>query len=68
MWTDCDEAGDYVVPNVLRPRDLDNMDETILHTCSGRAKTNRSIFPMRRELTRSLPSHYVNTSVSMIPL
>ena len=30
----CDEAGDYVVPNVLSPRDLvsrpDNMDETIL--------------------------------------
>ena len=28
-WTDCDEAGDYVVPNVLSPRDLvfrpDNM-------------------------------------------
>ena len=21
-WTDCDEAGDYVVPNVLSPRDL----------------------------------------------
>ena len=35
-WTDCDEAGDYVVPNVLTPRDLvsrpDNMDETVLHT------------------------------------
>ena len=30
-WTDCDEAGDYVVPNVLvfRP---DNMDETVPHT------------------------------------
>ena len=31
-WTDCDEAGDNVVPNVLSPRDLvfrpDNMDET----------------------------------------
>ena len=30
-WTDCDEAVDYVVPNVLSPRDLvfrpDNMDE-----------------------------------------
>ena len=36
-WTDCDEAGDYVVPNVLSPRDLvfrpDNMDETVPHTC-----------------------------------
>ena len=34
---DCDEAGDYAVPNVLSPRDLvsrpDNMDETVLpHT------------------------------------
>ena len=35
-WTDCDEAGDYVVPNVLSLRDLvsrtDNMDETLLNT------------------------------------
>ena len=35
-WIDCDEAGDYVVPNVLSPRDLvfrpDNMDETVPHT------------------------------------
>ena len=35
-WTDCDKAGDYVVPNVLSLRDLvsrpDNMDETVLHT------------------------------------
>ena len=34
-WTDCDEAGDNVVPNVLSPRDLvfrpDNMDETVPH-------------------------------------
>ena len=34
-WTDCDEARDYVVPNVLSPRDLvsrpDNMSETVLH-------------------------------------
>ena len=32
--TNCDEAGNYVVPNVLSPRDLvsrpDNMDETVL--------------------------------------
>ena len=36
IWTDCDKAGDYVVPNVLSPRDLvfrpDNMDETVPHT------------------------------------
>ena len=35
-WTDCDKAGDYVVPNVLSPRDLvfrpDIMDETVPHT------------------------------------
>ena len=35
-WTDCDEAGDYVVPNVLSPRDLvsrpDNIDKTVSHT------------------------------------
>ena len=34
-WTDCDEAGDYIVPYVLSPRDLvfrpDNMDETVPH-------------------------------------
>ena len=34
-WTDCDEAGDYVVPNVLCRRDLvsrpGKMDETVLH-------------------------------------
>ena len=38
-WTDCDEAGDYVVPNVLSPRDLvfrpDNMNETVPHTQAG---------------------------------
>ena len=39
IWTDCDEAGDCVVPNVLSPRDLvsrpDNMDETVPHTPSS---------------------------------
>ena len=38
-WTDRDEAGDYVVSNVLSPRDLvfrpDNMDETVPHTTNG---------------------------------
>ena len=33
-WTNCDEAGDYVVPNVLSPRYLvfrpDNMGEVVL--------------------------------------
>ena len=35
-WTDWDEAGDYIVPNVLSPRDLVSrpviMDETVPHT------------------------------------
>ena len=35
-WTDHDEAGDYIVSNVLNPRDLvsrpDRMDETVPHT------------------------------------
>ena len=34
--TDFDETGDYVVSNVLSPRDLvfrpDNMDKTVPHT------------------------------------
>ena len=38
IWTDCDEAGDYVVPNVLSPRDLVSrpviMDETVPHNYS----------------------------------
>ena len=37
-WTNCGEAGNYVVPNVLSPRDLvfrpDNTDETVPHTNS----------------------------------
>ena len=35
-WTDCDVAGDNVVPNVLSQRDIvsrpDNINETVLHT------------------------------------
>ena len=35
-WTDFDEAGDYVVPNVISPRDQifrpDNMDKTVPRT------------------------------------
>ena len=43
-WTNCDEAGDYVVPNVLSPCDLvsrpANMEETVLHT---RGLTNEKL-------------------------
>ena len=49
-WTDCDEAGDYVVPNVLSPRDLvsrpDIMDETVPHT----QKKIRARFPFKKTL------------------
>ena len=45
-WTDCDEAGDYVVPNVLSPRDLvfrpDNMDETVPHTLASISKMRKT--------------------------
>ena len=41
-WTDCDEAGDYVVPNVLCPRDLvsrpDIMDETVPHNLTFKSR------------------------------
>ena len=44
-WTDCDEDGDYAVPNVLSPRDLasrpDNMGETVQHTCNSFTKLIR---------------------------
>ena len=49
--TDCDEAGDYVVPNVLSPRDLvsrpDIMDETVPHTTA--------INPRRYHKTQVVP-------------
>ena len=47
-WTDCDEAGDYVVPNVLSPRDLvfrpDNMDKTVPPTLRKHAHSIYSDF------------------------
>ena len=53
-WTDCDEAGDYVVPNVFSPRDLvsrpDIMDETVTHTHNSSLvflEPNRSTLLMR---------------------
>ena len=43
--TNCDKAGDYVVPNVLSPRDLvsrpKNMDETVLSSATIRVKVNK---------------------------
>ena len=48
-WTDCNKAGDYVVPNVLSPRDLvsrpDKMDETVPHTvCMFVCKGLKNVF------------------------
>ena len=49
-WTDCDEAGDYVVPNVLSPRDLvfrpDNMEETVPHTIKRGARVGKQQWRM----------------------
>ena len=46
-WTDCDEAGDYVVPNVLSPRDLvsrpDIMDETVPHIKKPLWRTRKTL-------------------------
>ena len=48
-WTDCDEAGGYVVPNVLSTRDLvsrpDNMDETVPHTCEKQRRRSDVLLP-----------------------
>ena len=45
--TNCDEAGDYVVPNVLSPRDLvsrpDNMDKTVLSSFHGDMRGHRRV-------------------------
>ena len=48
-WTDCDEAGDYVVPNVLSTRDLVsipvNMDKTVPHTCEKQRRRSDVLLP-----------------------
>ena len=67
-WTDCDEAGDYVVPNVLSPRDLvsrpDIMDETVPHTYQF--FRNRSIWPnlfLLNVFTALKETHFIFYSV-----
>ena len=61
-WTDCGEAGDYVVPNVLSPRDLvfrpDNMDETVPLMCF------RDLFFYRRQ--RIYKVYFTDLMVKMI--
>ena len=50
--TNCDEAGDYVVPNVLSPRDLvsrsDNMDETVLSSFEDFARNTVDNYRQRK--------------------
>ena len=54
-WPDCDKAGDYVVPNVLSPRDLvfrpDNMDETVPHTYWAIETKNQLIVCGKEQVT-----------------
>ena len=49
IWTDCDEAGDYIVPNMISPRDLvsrpDTMDETVPHTDKNSGCYGNLLFP-----------------------
>ena len=52
-WTYCGEAGDYVVPNVLSPRDLvsrpDIMDETVqihVFSCMNICWVSRKLFEL----------------------
>ena len=65
-WTDCDEAGDYVVPNVLSPRDLvfrpDNMDETVPHASHlAYMFTNTT---EEKDPTENIAPLYVETSIA----
>ena len=47
IWTDRYEDGDYVVPNMLSPRDLvsrpDRMDKTVPHTLKVRIPSLRKV-------------------------
>ena len=48
-WTDCDEAGVNVLPNVFSTRDLvsrpGNMDETVLHTSEKQRRRSDVLLP-----------------------
>ena len=62
-WTDCNEAGDYVVPNVLSPRDLvfrpDNMDETVPHTGYQQTTLVDKELKYHSKRTLALPVNYI---------
>ena len=73
-WTDCDEAGDNVVPNVLSPRDLvsrpDKMDETVPHSVICLFQECSRRFPFRMGFGKywychSRPGDYKTTCILM---
>ena len=55
-WTDCDEAGEYIVPNVLSSRALvsrpDYMDETVPSSYEPRYEKT-GFLHMRKQRRRS---------------
>ena len=61
-WTERDEAGDYVVPNVLSPRDLvsrpDRMDETVPHTLFSVTAKLISAFVFAKRIVQ--PLYFIN--------
>ena len=65
-WTDCEEAGDYVVPNVLSPRDIvsrpDNMDETVPHT----RMPALSFKQFYDDAWTELVNHYANRTLKIV--
>ena len=73
-WTDCDETVDYVLPYVLRPRDLvsrpGNMDETVPHIVARRAHqilriSGRSLFINSRIIRKINDALSVGVKISL---
>ena len=68
-WTDCVEAGDYVVPNVLSPKDLvsrpDNMDETVPHMVSTAVGYNICVFEAKHLLSTNTPTRVCYNRVGL---
>ena len=71
-WTDCDEVGDYVVPNVLSPRDLvsrpDIMDETVLHIsrCCTPIKKVKYKLTRNKKARHIFPRHFFTIAIISI--
>ena len=56
-WTDCDEAGDYVVPNVLSPRDLVFRSDKHGRNCTTHIMEKSNIVPFS-DTRKALNSSY----------